>query len=425
VKVSAIVILAITCAFPSVSRSAQPTVGDLLVTNEYGNVVREYTRDGTLVQAIPVPYGAAERPRAEFARDLVVTSPRELLVFNGTFAPSLSVYDAIGDSWTHHTNPGWSTVNNVTYGGIAVLGRYVYVTSDLRFSGDPSGIVRFDRTDWSAVTFQPDLHFIDLTIGRDGLLYGLHHSERSVSVFDPNTMEFLRFINLAEPGIRGIAVDEAGQIFAASENGLIFRFDPNGSVLATLAPGAGFLGDIDLSASGDLAAGAISAQVVLTDTAFTSVRTFPTGDPGVSHGAFLAFVEPPSNQPPDCSAVRAVPGSLRPANGHFRTVRLAGANDPDGDAVTVTVDGVTQDETVGRQPDARLAASGDRVVLRLRAERLPRGDGRVYRVAFTAADESGGECSGAVTVEVRRHNRKPAVDSAPPSYDSFTPAATR
>jgi hypothetical protein len=45
---------------------------------------------------------------------------------------------------------------------------------------------------------------------------------------------------------------------------------------------------------------------------------------------------------------------------------------------------------------------------------------RVYRISFTASDGMD-QCSGVATVEVRRKKNRPAVDSAPPSYDSFGP----
>ena len=52
-------------------------------------------------------------------------------------------------------------------------------------------------------------------------------------------------------------------------------------------------------------------------------------------------------------------------------------------------------------PDAILSDDGS--VLRLRAENRRRGDGRVYRIAFTASDGRGGACSGTASVEVPRH----------------------
>jgi dipeptidyl aminopeptidase/acylaminoacyl peptidase len=127
----------------------------------------------------------------------------------------------------------------------------------------------------------------------------------------------------------------------------------------------------------------------------------------------------PPNGPPDCSHVGARPSLLPGHRQRLVAVTLQGATDPDGDVVDIDVTGVTQDEPVGHRPDAVAATEAHRVFLR--AERLGRGDGRVYRVAFTASDDKGSECTGVATVEVRRHKRRPAVDSAPPSYDSFAP----
>jgi hypothetical protein len=121
--------------------------------------------------------------------------------------------------------------------------------------------------------------------------------------------------------------------------------------------------------------------------------------------------------PPDCEAVRPDRAVLWPANRKFRIVMLSGATDPDGDAVAISVTGVTQDEPVRGAPDARYGRGEDEV--RLRAEREPRRDGRVYRIAFEATDTSGESCSGTVTVSVPRKKKQAAVDSAPPSYDSF------
>jgi dipeptidyl aminopeptidase/acylaminoacyl peptidase len=127
----------------------------------------------------------------------------------------------------------------------------------------------------------------------------------------------------------------------------------------------------------------------------------------------------PLNRPPDCAVVVATPATIAKHNHKFVTVALAPATDPDGDQTTVTITGVTQDELVGRRPDAQAGATPGEV--QLRAERRGKGDGRVYRIAFTASDGEGGECSGTAAVEVRRKRNRPAVDSAPPGYDSFTP----
>jgi WD40 repeat protein len=125
----------------------------------------------------------------------------------------------------------------------------------------------------------------------------------------------------------------------------------------------------------------------------------------------------PLNRSPDCSGVRASPDSLWPPNHRLRAVTLAGASDPDGDSVAISIDRVTQDEPVGPGPDAAEGAAANQV--RVRSERDARGDGRVYRIEFTATDGRGGSCSGTATVSVPRRFGSEAVDSAPPSYDSL------
>jgi hypothetical protein len=64
-----------------------------------------------------------------------------------------------------------------------------------------------------------------------------------------------------------------------------------------------------------------------------------------------------------------------------------------------------------------LVSESDQV--QLRAERSPKSDGRVYRIAFSGSDERGGTHTGTAKVSVRRKKRLPAIDSAPPSFDSL------
>jgi hypothetical protein len=131
------------------------------------------------------------------------------------------------------------------------------------------------------------------------------------------------------------------------------------------------------------------------------------------------------NRPPDCSGVAADPSVLSPPNHKFARVTLRGATDPDGDPVTLTINGVTQDEPVNgaddgnTSPDAGRSSVGDQVSLR--AERSGKGNGRVYQVAFTASDGRGGTCEDTANVAVPLDRKGPAVDSAPPSYDSLGP----
>lgn len=56
----------------------------------------------------------------------------------------------------------------------------------------------------------------------------------------------------------------------------------------------------------------------------------------------------------------------------------------------------------------------------LRAERSGNGNGRVYRISFTARDSDGGACTGSVTVGVP-HNHKGTVVDDGHLYDSTRP----
>jgi hypothetical protein len=140
------------------------------------------------------------------------------------------------------------------------------------------------------------------------------------------------------------------------------------------------------------------------------------------------YFEPPSGcwdmylarlTPPDCGAVAASVQTLWPANKHLVGVRLDRAVDAHGDPVPLEITGVTQDEPGRRAGDAFRGAAADTV--RLRADRDPQGDGRVYHVAFEATDAQSLSCDGSVEVGVPRKKGAAAVDSSPPSYRSLQP----
>ena len=110
----------------------------------------------------------------------------------------------------------------------------------------------------------------------------------------------------------------------------------------------------------------------------------------------VCSIEQSTTLPPRCDDAVPSPQELWPPNNRFEEVTLEGITDPEGEAVSVVVTGVTQDEAVGsnRCPDAEIL--GDTV--NLLRQRDGDGNGRVYRVSFTATDASGGACSGQVRV---------------------------
>lgn len=129
----------------------------------------------------------------------------------------------------------------------------------------------------------------------------------------------------------------------------------------------------------------------------------------------FALVSVEENRPPDCTAGKATPESLWPPNHSLRPVNIAGATDPEGGLVSIKVTGVTQDEPVndlgdGRSsPDAELGTEPNQV--KVRAERSGTGDGRVYRISFTATDPAGASCAGVALTGVPHDEHGSAVDS--------------
>ncbi|MGH9278414.1 MAG: FG-GAP-like repeat-containing protein [Acidimicrobiales bacterium] len=134
----------------------------------------------------------------------------------------------------------------------------------------------------------------------------------------------------------------------------------------------------------------------------------------------------PVNHPPDCASVTGDRASLSPPNHELVLITLTGGTDSDGDPVTITVTGVTQDEAINglgdgdTAPDAVAGPSANTVWVK--SERAAKGDGRVYVVSYTASDGNGGACTGAHVVRVPRDQAKgaTAVDSGQ-TVNSFGP----
>jgi hypothetical protein len=97
-------------------------------------------------------------------------------------------------------------------------------------------------------------------------------------------------------------------------------------------------------------------------------------------------------------------------------VSVLGVTDPDGDPVSITITGISQDEPVNAAADGSAGPDGAGVgtsTARVRAERSGTGDGRVYHIAYSASDGKGGTCSGTVKVSVNHSVKVAAVDGSP------------
>lgn len=128
------------------------------------------------------------------------------------------------------------------------------------------------------------------------------------------------------------------------------------------------------------------------------------------------------NHNPVCTALTAGP-QLWPPNHKLHVVTVSGATDPDGNPLTTTITGVTQDEPLNglgdgdTSPDAFPGPSSDQALVR--AERSGLGDGRVYVLHVSVSDGLGGECTGTAAVSVPHdQSGRPAVDSGQ-AYTDF------
>jgi hypothetical protein len=243
------------------------------------NTLTEYTRAG-----VPVSSSIPISNTSEVARDVIVDYAGVIHVYNGTFSPYLSTYSPTIATWTHNTYPGWSTVNNVSYGGITRHRNHVYM-SDMNTAGkEASGIVCVDTNTGAFERFADPIEYIDLALGFDGLLYGLEKDELTLDAYHPILHTLVLTVSLAHK-VRGIAVATSGDIFGASWDGHIYHFDENGNTLDSTASGIMNLTDIDLACDGQLAIGSWSGEVLLSDESLDNVDSFSAG----SNTTFVTF----------------------------------------------------------------------------------------------------------------------------------------
>lgn len=290
---TSIAVWVVAVSFVTASGGAPFAAGNIIVSNSpFGDPrLYEFTRGGVQIQEVDIPSSVEHR-------DLVLDRNGDAAVYAGTFNPVLTTYDPAVGAFSNTSGPdGWSTVNNLTYGGMAAFGKWVFAT-DMATSapGSPSGIIRFDIVDYSSVRFGVGNN-IDLNVGLDGLLYALDNNASAagshIRVYDPTSMLFQRSFTLGAP-VRAIAVNAAGHVFAAQREPVsrVVHFDSNGAFVGSLAdPGIGGFGDIDIAYDGDLLVASHGGVVLLTDTSLTDATFFNTR---TSNGMnFAAFVQRP------------------------------------------------------------------------------------------------------------------------------------
>ncbi len=288
---------------PRAAAAASFTPGDILVsttTSESVQTLREYTPTGTLVQTYFVPTAPGGD---SFNRGIATDSSGNVQIYNGTFSPYLTTLNPTANTLTNHTFTGWSTINNLSFGGIAVNGNYAYATDMVTASpGGPNGIVRFNLTNFSATRFASGPangsgDYTQVDLGLNGKLYAPWPAGSPVGnhidVIDPNSMTKTT-INLPFTfQVSGVTADQAGDIYAvgALSDGHIYKLDSNGNVLASISTGFTGLTGLEIANSGELLTASNKGEVIMTNTSFSHLTSFSVGSELTT---FDTFVTPPT-----------------------------------------------------------------------------------------------------------------------------------
>ncbi len=206
---------------------------------------------------------------------------------------------------------------------------------------------------------------------------------------------------------------------------------PANSTFVSASPGCALAAGVVTCTAGVMAPGSsqVFTIVVMAGSGNTVVNTATIDglqdDPNAANNS--ATVTTQINHNPVCTAATTGLGLLWPPNHKMVNGQIAGVTDVDpGDVITLSIGGITQDEPVNgaadgnTSPDATIGSGG---AFQVRAERSGQGDGRVYRVAFTASDGEGGTCSGIGRIGVPHDQggQPVPIDSAPPSFNSLLP----
>jgi hypothetical protein len=202
-----------------------------------------------------------------------------------------------------------------------------------------------------------------------------------------------------------------------------YNLDSDGScgLMGTgdIPSGMADLGPLQVNAPGNTATHALGANSHAIDAGNCSGGSITTDQRGVARPQGLACdigsfeLEQATNLPPNCAAASASPNTLWPPNHAFHPITINGVTDPDGNAVTLAVTSIFQDEAVNAPGSGNTAPDGQGVgsaTAQVRAERVGGSDGRVYTIAFTADDGNGGSCTGTVQVGVPHNKKDTPVD---------------
>ena len=265
--------------------------GNILIS--HAHVLYEHDNDGTLISQHDIPRN--EVTGNEFIQHLTVLDNGNLAIVNGMASPELQIYD--GNSWTTiDVVDGWSVTRNLSYGGIASIGNYIFLTdNNTADGGEAEGLIRVNLEDNTSTRFIDSTGYLDVTVGQDGLLYATRNRYGDLDVISPDTLTVVRSVKL-DFEARSATANAEGEIFATVWDGYIAKYDADGVLLNTLQVAPHGLHDIQIHADNRIVLTGHNGDAYLTDT---SLSTF----------AQVAVFE----QPNMGSHITFVPGEPKPA----------------------------------------------------------------------------------------------------------------
>lgn len=244
-----------------------------------------------LLNNIAIPANTQGAP----SRDIIEHPFLGIFVFNGVFQPELSQW--LNDTWNNYIEPGWSIVNNLSYGGIAGFGSHVFV-GDMRTAqnGEARGIVRFDFINTQTQKrFFPDNEYIDLTMGLDNKLYGLQSSRGTVDIINPRTMALENSLRIGtRSDYRAVTANAQGTIFYATWSGLIGKTSPVGTLEHEISVPQSLM-DMDIHASAGLVVSSRNGEVWRLNEQLDILQHLETG----VWNTFVGFGEKSLAEPTD------------------------------------------------------------------------------------------------------------------------------
>ena len=265
--------------------------------------VQEYTPGGSLVQS----WQMTSKFSSENARDVGVTDSGNIVVYNGTFSPSLTIINPLTGVKTNYSFGGWNTANGANIGTLAVSGSYAYATDD-EINGDgpnQNGVVRFNLINGSAHRFLAGTDTTSIGIGLNRMLYVISPDtspgENVLTIMDGATMNVEKTVNLPI-SLSGVTADAAGNIYGTSGS-TIYELDESGKILRSLNT-AYALDNIKISPTDQLITDNNGGQIVTSSTSLSNYAEFSLNEPNAQlYSSFADFASTPSAVPEPASVL--------------------------------------------------------------------------------------------------------------------------